>query len=453
MEIKTIVENQREYFNTHQTFNVSFRLAQLKKLKESLQVHMPKLLQAFLDDLNKCEYDVYMTELLTVNKELNYAIKNLSKLTAPKRTKTEGFNGATNGKIMPEPYGVCLIVSAWNNPLELSLVPLIGAISAGNTVVLKPSSLVPNISSVIKDIVSVFETKYVACLTGDRESLSELFTQKYDFAFFTGDEKSGKELYTKVAKNLTPAILELGGKCPLIVDFDANVELSAKKCVWGKFLNAGQTSVAPDYCLVHETVKDAFLECVKKEISEQFYVEGVLVPDFAKIVNEENKERLEKLLTAGTIETGGKFEGLVLQPTVITGVKHDNVIMKEEIFGPILPIISFTTLNEEVERLKTMPSPIAVYYFTSDRNKQNYLLENVLCGSVCINDCVVNRVDGNLPFGGVKESGMGSYRGAKTFEAFSHYKSVLVNNTMADNKLKYMPYNRKTLKSIKKLCK
>ena len=453
MDIQKIVEDQREYFNSHQTLNVEFRLAQLKKLNKSLNEHMPQLLQAFLDDLNKCEQDVYMTELFLVKSELHYLTKNLSKLTRIRKTGTDLINFFSTGRIVPEPYGVCLIVAPWNYPLQLSFVPLIGAIAAGNTVVLKPSSSVPTISAVIKDILSVFDEKYIACIMGSRTETEGLFDQKYDFAFFTGGEESGKMLAEKLSKNLTPCVLELGGKSPLIVDFDADIELAAKKCVWGKFLNAGQTCIAPDYCLVHETVKEQFLECVKKEIREQFYVEDLLTPNFVKIVDEKKKARIEKLLDEKKIIVGGKFDGLTLEPTVMDNLTFDDPVMQEEIFAPILPIISFTTLTEEIDRLKDKKHPLALYYFGSDSSKQEYVMKNTIYGGGCINDCIMHISDSHLPFGGVGSSGMGAYHGVKTFETFSHFKSVLVTNSKKDIKLKYMPYNRKKLKSIKRFCK
>lgn len=325
--------------------------------------------------------------------------------------------------------------------------------ASGNTAVLKLSSSVPTISSVIKEILAVFDEKYIACICGNRNETEGIFDQKYDFAFFTGSEDSGKILAEKLSKNLTPYVLELGGKSPLIVDFDADVELSAKKCVWGKFLNAGQTCIAPDYCLVHETIKEQFLECVKKEIKEQFYVEELLTPNFVKIADEKKKQRIEKLLDEKKIVFGGKFDGLTLEPTVMDNVSFDDPIMQEEIFAPILPIISFTTLTEEIDRLKTKKHPLALYYFGSDLKKQEYVMQNVIYGGGCINDCIMHISDKHLPFGGVGSSGMGSYHGEKTFNTFSHFKSVLVTNSKKDLKLKYMPYSRKKLKTIKRFCK
>lgn len=453
MDMEKLVETQRSYFNTHQTFDLDFRIVQLKRLKASIKLNMPKLIDAFMQDLNKTEYDLYLTELFLVNSELNHMIKYLRKLARPKKTSVDIINIFGKGKVVPEPYGVCLIVAPWNYPLQLSLVPLIGAIAAGNTVVIKPSSAVPNIQKCIYDILSVFDDRYVACVVGGREETAGLFDQKYDFAFFTGGKESGQALYEKLAKNLTPCVLELGGKSPVIVDFQADLELTAKKLVWGKFLNGGQTCVAPDYCLAHETIKDKLIEQIKLEVKKQFYFDDLLTQNFVKVVNEKQKERLQKLLDPSKVVMGGNFDGLTLEPTIMDNVSFDDAIMQEEIFGAILPIISYTNLNEEIERLKTKDKPLALYFFSSDKDKQNYVMSHALYGGGCINDCIMHLTDSHLPFGGVGASGIGNYHGEKTFETFSHYKSVMVRNSKFDIGLKYMPYTRKKLKLLKKFCK
>lgn len=453
MDIEKLVETQHSYFNTHQTFDLDFRIVQLKRLKSSIKLNMPKLIDAFMQDLNKTEYDLYLTELFLVNSELNHMIKHLRKLAKPKKKKVDIINIFGKGKVVPEPYGVCLIVAPWNYPLQLSLVPLIGAIAAGNTVVIKPSSAVPNIQKCIYDILSVFDDRYVACVVGGREETAGLFDQKYDFAFFTGGKESGQALYEKLSKNLTPCVLELGGKSPVIVDFQADLELTAKKLVWGKFLNGGQTCVAPDYCLAHETIKDKLIELIKLEIKKQFYFDDLLTQNFVKVVNEKQKARIQKLLDPSKVVMGGNFDGLTLEPTIMDNVSFDDAIMQEEIFGAILPIISYTNLNEEIDRLKTKDKPLALYFFSTDRDKQNYVMSHALYGGGCINDCIMHLTDSHLPFGGVGASGMGSYHGEKTFETFSHYKSVMVRNSKFDISLKYMPYTRKKLKLLKKFCK
>lgn len=444
-----LVEKQREYFKSGQTREIAFRLEQLKKLKTIIKLYQKELYDSFMQDLNKCEYDVIMTEMSIVKNELKNMIKNLTKYARPKKVKTSIINAFTKGKIIKEPYGVCLIVSPWNYPFQLAFVPLIGAIAAGNTAILKPSSSTPNISETMKKMLSAFDEKYVACLTGSREELADLFEQKFDYAFFTGGKEAGTSLLGKLSKNLTPCVLELGGKSPCIVDFDADLELAAKRGVWGKFLNAGQTCVAPDYFLVHETVKDKFIELVKKEIEERYYVGGILNQNFVSMVNEKQRDRVKELIDYNKVVAGGKIDGLTIEPTVMDNVTRDDKIMQQEIFGPVMPIVHFTALNEELEKLKSLDRPLALYYFSTDKTKQNYVINNAIFGGGCINDTLVHLTEEGLPFGGVGASGMGSYHGEKTFYTFSHEKSVLINNSKFNLPLKTMPYTRKKLKLMR----
>lgn len=453
MEISQIVENQREYFKSGQTLEVNFRREQLLKLKTSIGLYEKELYDSFMQDLNKCEADVLLTELILIKRELNLMLKKLNSYTKTKKVGVSIMNWGSKGRIIPEPYGTILIVSPWNYPLQLALIPLIGAIGAGNTVVLKPSSSVPNVSNTIKKMLSVFDEKYIAVITGSREETKDLFNQKFDFAFFTGSAKTGRELYKALSENLTPCVLELGGKSPAIIDFDADLEIAAKRCVWGKFLNAGQTCVAPDYFLVHETVMDKFVELVKKEINERFYLEELLTPNFVKIVNEKQKARIEKLIDHTKVVCGGDFDGLTLPPTVMTNVTYDDPIMQEEVFAPIMPIIPFTALNEELLKLNTKEKPLALYYFSKDVEKQSMVMTTAHFGGGCVNDCIMHLTEEKLPFGGVGNSGMGSYHGKKTFDTFTHFKSVLVNNTDMNLKVKEMPYTRRKLKFLRWLSK
>lgn len=449
MDVKELVEKQREYFRSGQTKEVLFRIEQLKKLKTSIKLYEKELYEAFHTDLNKSEYEALMTEVGLVKAELKNMIKHTTKYVKPKKVKISVLNPLSKGKVMAEPYGVSLIVSPWNYPFQLTMIPLIGAMSAGNTAVVKPSSSTPNVSRVIKKILSVFDEKYIACLTGSREETAGLFDQKFDYAFFTGGKDAGQGLYEKLSKNLTPCTLELGGKSPCIIDFDANLELAAKRCVWGKFLNAGQTCVAPDYFLVHETIKDKFIELVKEEIKNRYYVNGILSPNFVSIVSERQKEKIVKMIDRSKVIVGGNFDGLILEPTVMNNVTREDEIMKSEIFAPIMPILSFTALSEELETLKSLDKPLALYYFSTDKKKQEEVLNNASFGGACINDTVLHVSEENLPFGGVGASGMGSYHGKKTFETFSNYKSVLINNTKINLPLKFMPYTRRKLKMLK----
>lgn len=447
--IENLIKKQREYFLSGQTKDVDFRKDQLQKLLTSIRLYERELIDAFHQDLNKSEYEVIMTEVGLVKEELKLTIKNLNKFTKAKKVKISMLNPFSKGKVVPGPYGVCLIVSPWNYPFQLALIPLIGAIAAGNTVVLKPSSSVPNISAVIKKMLSIFDEKYVACITASREETKDLFDQKFDYAFFTGGYESGRELYGKMAKNLTPCTLELGGKSPCIIDYDADLILAAKRCVWGKFLNAGQTCIAPDYFLVHETIKDKFVELVKQEIKDRYYVGGVLNPSFVSIVNERQADRLKQMIDYEKVVMGGKFDGLVLEPTLLDNVTRLDKIMQAEIFGPVMPILSFTEVGEELEKLKALDKPLALYYFSTDKQKQEMVMKETSFGGGCINDTILHVTEHNLPFGGVGASGMGSYHGIKTFSTFSHYKSVLINNTKFNLGLKFMPYTRRKLKMLK----
>lgn len=449
MDIKEIVNNQREYFTSGQTLDVDFRLEQLKKLKTSLGLYEKELMDSFMQDLNKCEYDVVMTEIMLVNSELNLMIKKLKKYAKTKKTGVSIMNPMSCGRIVPEPYGTVLVVSPWNYPYQLTMIPLIGAIGAGNTVVVKPSSSTPNVSETIKKMLSVFDEKYICVITGNREETKDLFDCRFDFAFFTGGKVAGKELMKKMSENLTPCVLELGGKSPAIIDYDADLKQAVKRCVWGKFLNAGQTCVAPDYFLVHETIKDKFVDMVKQEIKNKYYLEEVLTPNFVSIVNERQKARLENLIDHNKVVCGGEWDGLTLHPTVMDNVSEDDKIMQEEVFGPIMPIIPFTALKEEVDKLLKKEKPLALYYFSTDEDKQKEVMETLHFGGGCINDCILHLTEHNLPFGGVGASGMGSYHGKKTFDTFSHFKSVLVNNTKINLWLKFMPYTRKKLKFLK----
>lgn len=449
MDIKKIVEDQREYFRSGQTLEVPFRLEQLKKLKTSIKLYEKELFDSFMQDLNKCEYDVILTELLLINNELDLMIKKLKKYARPKKVGVSILNPFAKGLVIPEPYGTTLVVSPWNYPFQLAMIPVIGALGAGNTVVLKPSSSTPNVAQTIKKILSVFDEKYVSVIIGSREETKDLFSSKFDFAFFTGGAKTGKELMKSLSDNLTPCVLELGGKSPAIIDFDADLKLSAKRCVWGKFLNAGQTCVAPDYFLVHETIKDRFIELVKEEIHEKFYLEGVLTPNFVSLVNEKQKERVEKLIDHSKVVEGGEFDGLTLQPTVLDNVSEEDLIMQEEIFAPIMPIVPFTALKEEIDKLMHKEKPLALYYFSTDEEKQLEVMGTAHFGGGCVNDCIMHLTEEKLPFGGVGASGMGSYHGQKTFDTFTHYKSVLVNNAKMNISLRFMPYTRKKLKFLR----
>lgn len=447
-----IIEKQRKYFNTHETIDVNFRILQLKRLKLQISAYYNQLLSAFEKDLNKKEFDVITTELGLVFNEINYMVKHLKKLAKPKKVRTSIINFPSKGYKIYEPYGVCLIASPWNYPLQLTMIPLIGAIAGGNTAIVKPSRSTPNVTNVIKKILSVYDDNYIYVVTKEEE-INQIFESKFDFIFYTGSKVKASELMQSQSKFLTPMILELGGKSPCIVDSDAKVDLSAKRIVWGKFLNAGQTCVAPDYVLVHSSIKDLFLESVQKYIKKFYYSNEELNDDFVKIINKSSLERLQNLIIPEKLFFGGKVEKQVLEPTVLINVTREDEVMKQEIFGPILPIIEFEDLDKELEIINNLESPLALYYFGS--NKENFEKIKSFCkyGGGCINEVVMHFTEKNLPFGGVGESGLGSYHGAKSFYSFTHEKSVLKKSTKLDIGLKYPPASKRKKSLAKKIFK
>lgn len=452
MEINQIVANQKKYFNSNSTLPLAFRKQMLEKLEKSIKQNRQDILDAFKKDFNKCEFDVLSTELFCVQNEIKFFKHNLKKLMRPKRVRGGIVNFPSSGKIIPNPLGVVLVVSPWNYPLQLSLSPLVGAIAAGNTVVLKPSSYSPNVSHVLKQILSVFDEKFVAVVEGGREQNAQLFDCKFDFIFFTGSQNVAKVLMEKASKNLTPVLLELGGKSPCIVDESADIKLAAKRIVWGKFLNAGQTCVAPDYILVHQNIKQKFLYEVKQQIKSQLYPDGGLSNDFPHIISQKHVERLTKLVDKEKLAFGGAIKGRLVEPTILDGVTYDDDVMQEEIFGPIMPILTFHDFSEIVQKLTSLPHPLALYYFGNNKEHIKIVENNIAFGGGAINDVIMHLVSHRLPFGGVGESGMGSYHGKKSFEIFSHQKSMLKKRKL-ELDLKYPPHTKSRTKILNFLTK
>jgi len=444
-----MLEKQREYFKSGVTLDIKFRINNLKKLKQSILDNLDDLILAFKKDYNKCEFDVYSTEIGLVIKELNYFIRNLKRLAKTKRVRTSLINFPSRGYIINEPYGNVLVVAPWNYPFQLAMMPLIGALTSGNTVYLKLSRNTPCVSEAIKKILSVFSEKYVYVMENTKENMKKLFDLKFDYVFYTGSPSIAKELMEKQAKYLTPMTLELGGKSPCIIDKDADIEKSAKRVVWGKYLNAGQTCVAPDYVLVHNDIKRDFIKYVLKYINEFYYKEGKLNDEYTGIVNERSIKRLLSLTYKSKIIFGGNATSETLEPTVIDNVSFEDEIMKEEIFGPIMPVIEFNDLDDVINHLKYMDKPLALYYFGKNKHNQNKIIKNLSFGGGCINDCIMHLTEEKLPFGGVGLSGMGAYHGKKSFEIFSHQKSVLKKHSKLELNLKYPPYNEKKLKLTK----
>lgn len=443
-----IIEKQRQFFRSDKTKSLKFRLLQLNKLKESLLKNYNDLVDAFKKDYNKCEFDMVSTEFSLVLKELNYMLKNLKRFAKPQKVKISLLNLGAKGYRIYEPYGVVLIVAPWNYPLQLALLPLVDSIATGNTTVLKLSENTPNIANVIKKILNIFDEDYIYVTTP--EDRDELFLQKYDFCFFTGSTSVGKILLSEQSKFLTPCVLELGGKSPCIIDQDADLEISAKRLVWGKYLNAGQTCVAPDFVLVHKNKKEDLLKKVDFYIKKYYFQNGTLSENFTYVITNNQVEKLYSLIKDEHIVFGGKFEGRRFEPTVVDGINFSSKIMKEEIFGPIMPIIEFEDIDEIIKTLKLKEKPLALYYF--GKKNQEKVLNSLSFGGGCINDTIMHLTEENLPFGGVGFSGMGCYHGKKSFETFSHQKSVL-KKSKSDIDVKYPPYNEKKLRLIKWLFK
>ena len=448
--IKELVEAQRAYFVSGKTWDLEERIANLKEIKRLILKYRKKFDAAFLADFNKGEFDVLSTEMYLVLDECDYQIKHLRSNSKPKRVATSIFNFPSAGYLMQEPYGVCLIIAPWNYPFQLALAPLMGCLAAGNTALIKPASAAANVSQVLADMFLEFnKPELVTVILGSHQENADLLDQKYDYIFFTGGATTGREILAKAAPNLTPVSLELGGKSPCIIDEDADVDLAAKRAVWGKFLNAGQTCVAPDYFYVHEKIHDAFVSCVKKYIKEFFYDgQGHLTPDFPHLISDRHVAKVTAFLDPSKVIIGGHLEGRLLEPTVMDHVTWDDKVMSDEIFGPILPIIYFSDLPTALATINSKEKPLAFYYFSRDKQKAKRVMALSPFGGGCVNDTIMHVTSEKLPFGGVGRSGMGRYHGRKTFETFSHEKSVLVKGRPEIN-VKYPPYNERKLRVLK----
>ncbi|MGD1701313.1 aldehyde dehydrogenase [Dapis sp. BLCC M229] len=442
--IANILNKQRQFFATGKTKNIDFRIEQLKKLKQAILDYQEKIVAAVKADLNRPKFEAYFE--LSFFTEINDGIKKLKSWVKPRRVSTPIEQFPAGAKIYPEPLGVVLIIGAWNYPFQLVISPLLGAIAAGNCAIIKPSEIAVHTSEVVADLIAnTFESNYIAAVTGGIEVSQQLLAEKFDHILFTGGTRVGKIVMEAAAKNLTPVTLELGGKSPCIVDDDIQLEYTAKRITWGKFINAGQTCVAPDYLLVNKSVKSELLEKIQQSI-EEFYGENPLESqDYGRIINEKQFNRLSDLLKDGKIFIGGetKSEERYISPTVIEGVNWDSGIMQEEIFGPILPVLEYENLDEAISLVNSRPKPLSLYFFSRNKQKQEQVLRATSSGNVCINDTAMQFGVPSLPFGGVGNSGMGSYHGKASFDTFSHYKSVLNKGLWFDLRVRYAPYKNK----------
>jgi len=450
-----LLEKQRTYFRSGATRSVSYRVHQLETLQKVLVEHEEELMNAVYEDFKKPELESYATELGILHDEISYAIKKLRKWVKPKRVPGTLINFPSSNYTVAEPYGAVLVIAPWNYPIQLALLPMVGAIAAGNTVVVKPSELSPNTSSVLKKIFEAwFKEEFVAVVEGGVEANQDLLSQDFDYIFFTGSTRVGKIVMEAASKHLAPVTLELGGKSPCIVDGTAKIKTAAKRIAWGKFLNAGQTCVAPDYLLVHSSVKVELLEALKNSIRDFYGVNPKLSPDYARIINKDHFHRLCSYLKEGDIFSGGRYdeEEYYIEPTILNNPKNEAGVMEDEIFGPVLPILEFESIADAIYRVNSGSKPLALYLFTENKTTERLVLKECSFGGGAVNDVVAHLGNRNLPFGGVGNSGMGNYHGKASFDTFSHTKSIMRKPTWLDVPFRYAPYKGK-LKWIRKILK
>ena len=442
-EIATILAKQHAFFASGRTIPVSFRQEQLHKLKRSMLAHEKDLNEALQKDLGKSRMESYMCEVGLTLSELTWMQRHLGSLSAKKRVPTPLAQFAARSFRSPSPYGTVLIMSPWNYPVLLTLEPLIDAIAAGNTAIVKPSAYAPYTCEVMKQIIEeCYPQSYVAVVTGGRAENQTLLQQRFDMIFFTGGKTVGREVLRHAAEYLTPVTLELGGKSPCIVDSSAKIKLAARRIVFGKYLNCGQTCVAPDYVLCDKTIRDELVLAIQAEIRRQFGAAPLENPNYGKIVNRKHFERLLGLIDEKKLVCGGQNnpDTLRIAPTVLTDVTWEDAIMGEEIFGPILPVLTFDTLEEAIQVVEARPHPLALYFFSENKTAQSQVLNCCRFGGGCINDTIIHLATSAMPFGGVGESGMGGYHGKAGFETFSHYRSIVDKKTWMDLPIRYQNY-------------
>ena len=452
--MKELVAQQRQFFNSHTTKDISFRIKQLTSLEDVLNDNIELLDRAIYNDFKKSSFENYMTEIGIVLYDIKQAKKKLTRWSSKQRVKTNLGNFPAKSYIIPEPLGVTLIISSWNYPYQLSLAPIVAAIAAGNTIILKPSEISSQTSSVMASILNeAFDPNFLKVIQGGVQETTELLKQKFDKIFFTGSTTVGKIIYKAAAEHLTPVTLELGGKSPVIITKDANIKMAAKRIVWGKFLNAGQTCIPSDYLYVDAQISETLLKALTKEIEKARY--SFENDNYVQIINERNFDRLAALLDPSKIYYGGHTDKAqrYIAPTLLHTISFDDKIMQEEIFGPILPVLTFTDLNEAVKNVQLLPKPLSCYVFTSSEQVKNKIIKEISFGGGAINDTIMHISNPNLPFGGVGSSGFGSYHGHAGFNCFSNFKSILDKPTWYESSLKYAPYTQKKLAIIKKLLK
>lgn len=446
-EIQEVLHAQKQYFETGATLPVSRRKEALHKLLTAVETNEEAIAKALWIDLGKSSMESYMCEIALVKSEINYMLHHIGRFAKERRVHTPLAQFMSRSFVKPSPYGCVLIMSPWNYPLLLSIDPLADALAAGNTAVIKPSAYAPATSNLLAKIIEeTFEARYVTVIQGGREENNSLLDCDFDYIFFTGSKEVGREVMAKAARRLIPVTLELGGKSPCIVDESADLKLAAKRIVFGKFINCGQTCVAPDYIYCDKKISEALIKELSLQIRQQYGHEPLNNPDYGKIINKKHFERITGLVEANKDKTVSDFladpDTLQIAPTVMTGVSWEDAVMQEEIFGPVLPVLCFDNLSEAAAKINSMDSPLALYLFSSDKKNIRFITERVQFGGGCINDTLIHLATSSMGFGGVGESGMGAYHGKRGFDAFTHEKSMVDKKTFIDLPMRYHPYTK-----------
>ena len=452
MEFDIIFQSQKEFFNTHKTKDVAFRKATLLKLKNILKENESNLYEAIYKDFRKGSFDTFLNELSLLYNEIDFFLRNIDRLSKPQKVKTALKLQPGKSYIYNEPLGCTLIIGAWNYPYLLTLIPMVSSIAAGNTCMVKPSELPQNTMQRIAELINnQFPSNYLYVAEGGIPETTELLKLRFDKIFFTGSPRVGKIIYQAAAKNLVPVTLELGGKSPAIVAQSANLEVAAKRIIWSKFLNGGQTCIAPDYLLVEESVKPRFLQLMKEKLDEIQYIDGA--EHYVSIINKRNYDRILGLIDKTKIIYGGKHneDTLYIEPTIMDNVTWEDAVMQEEIFGPVLPVLSYSNYNALLQKIREGEKPLAAYLFTKNKDEKDKFLQLLSFGGGCINDTLMHITSDYLPFGGIGNSGIGNYHGTFGFQTFSHQKSIVKKATWGEPDWKYPPYSHKKMNRVKRI--
>lgn len=453
-EMERLLQRQRQFFQTGATLPVDFRIAMLKRLRDAIRAREAEICRALQEDLGKSRMESYFCEVGLALSEISDLIRHTARWARKRPVPTPLSQFAARSWVQPSPYGNVLIMSPWNYPFLLTVEPLADAIAAGNTALVKPSAYAPASGRVLEALIGdCFPPEYAAVVTGGRAENTCLLEQKFDLIFFTGSQRVGREVLRHAAEHLTPAVLELGGKSPCIVDETANLQLAARRIVFGKFLNCGQTCVAPDYILCDAGIKDRLIQALKQEVRRQFGEQPLENPDYGKIISPRHMERILRLMDPDKVVFGGRWAGQRIEPTILDGVTWQDPVMQEEIFGPVLPVLTYGQFEDIFSMLADRPKPLALYLFSEDRQRVRAVTTRCTYGGGCINDVVVHLATSHMGFGGVGESGMGAYHGRTGFEAFSHRKSILDKKTWMDLPMRYQPYGKKAERLIRLFLK